>query len=351
MGEIFIGGTNEYPYSRYKDPGVLSFMLQNRLKPESSLPDFWRDTKNWPKGAVEEWSDDGGRRAALHHREQLIIGYRAMRKELDRFQPDAVLIFNQEHHENFKDDILPAFCIYAAPTHRVEPHHMLQSGQFIAEMEWGEPADLKWDWPGNNSVARYLASHLLDEGFDVAIAYKGLHLERLAHTFTGGINYLNWDRGGMFPVIPIHLNCDGERNVAPEFKLDDGSAPVDIYEPRPFRAFDLGAALARVILESPYRVAILGGAAWSHGNLCAKNGYLFPDVEADVQLYDKLEEGDYLAWRNMPLSQLIDDGQGELLTWFPSVGALSVVQPAKRYTQFVPAHIFNSVKVYAAYAN
>lgn len=40
-----------------------------------------------------------------------------------------------------------------------------------------------------------------------------------------------------------------------------------------------------------------------------------------------------------------------MLTWLPSVGALSVVQPTKRYSQFLGTHIFNSNKVFAAYAD
>lgn len=350
MGDIFIGGTCEYPYTRYKDPALLSKRLNDRLKSEDPT-DKWREVKNWPQGAIDEWSDDNGIKAAIAHREQLIIGHRAIRKELDRFQPDAVLIFNQEHFENFKEDILPAFCLYCADTHRVEPNHMLARGP-LGESEWDEGPEVVWNIPGNKSVARYVANKLMDAGFDVATAYKGLHLERLAHTFTGVINYLNWDRTGWnFPTVPIHLNCDGEKDVPLEMRSGDAYAPKDLLPARPFRIFDLGRSLAEIILESPYRIAILGGAAWSHGGHCEKNGFLFPDLEADVVMYEALENRDFDTWRNKPIQTLVDDGQEELLTWYPTVGALSVIEPPKRYTQFVGAHLFNSNKVFAAYAN
>ena len=349
MGEIFIGGVCAYPYTRYKDPELVSFRLSKRLA-SADPNDRWSDPRNWPQGALDEWSDDQGRKAASAHREALIAGFRAVRQELDRFRPDAVLIFNHESFENLKEDLLPAFCLYGAPSHRVDPNYVL-AGKLLGESEWDGTDTEVWDVPGNTAVSRHLAAHLYDEGFDVAIAYKNLHLERLAHTFTDDLTCLDWDRTGWsHPTIPVHLNTDGDRNLPAELKAGDGEAPTDVSIPHPFRIFDLGAALAKIILASPYRVALIGGAAWSHGTTCAKNGFLFPDVEADFRMYQALEDQDFATWRGLSRQQLIDDGQEQLLTWYPSIGALSVVQPPKRYSQFVGAHLFNSNKVFAAYA-
>ena len=59
-----------------------------------------------------EWGTDGGAKAAHAHRERCFAAFRAVRNELDRFQPDFVLIFGDDQYENFVEDIVPPFCLY-----------------------------------------------------------------------------------------------------------------------------------------------------------------------------------------------------------------------------------------------
>lgn len=295
MGEIFIGGVCAYPYTRYRDPDLLSFPLRRWLKSaEASHP--WQDPRNWPQQAIDEWADDEGKKAAVDHRAALVAGFRTVRRELDRFSPDAVLIFNHERFENLQEDILPAFCLYAGASHRVDPDY-LRNGK-LGESEWDQQSESPWHVPESTPIARYLAGRLYDAGFDVALAYKPLHLEHLAHTFTDDLTCLDWDRSGWrHPTIPVHLNCDGDRDLPRELGVEDSDAPLDVGIPHPFRVFDLGRALAEAILQGPYRVALLGGASWSHGPACAKNDHLFPDIAADLRLYQALEDGDPASWR------------------------------------------------------
>ena len=37
--------------------------------------------------------------------------FRAVRKALDDFNPDLVLIWGDDQYENFREDIIPAFCV------------------------------------------------------------------------------------------------------------------------------------------------------------------------------------------------------------------------------------------------
>ena len=37
--------------------------------------------------------------------------FRAIRKILDDFNPDFVLVWGDDQYENFKEDIVPAFCV------------------------------------------------------------------------------------------------------------------------------------------------------------------------------------------------------------------------------------------------
>ena len=129
-------------------------------------------------------------------------------------------------------------------------------------------------------------------------------------------------------MVSFSLNCYGRKvisqrgglgrfaNALPDDRLDPPS-------PSPDRCFDLGAAAARVMQESPYRVALIASSSWSHAFLHDKTWRLYPDMESDRRFYNALKSGDYSQWRNVPLSSIEDSGQQEMLNWFCLVGAMA----------------------------
>jgi hypothetical protein len=74
----------------------------------------------------------------------------------------------------------------------------------------------------------------------------------------------------------------------------------------------VGAATARIMANSPWRVALMASSSWSHSFLTEKNWQLWPDVAADRRLYDALESGDYATWHGCSTNQI-------LLTHFPQL--------------------------------
>ena len=58
-----------------------------------------------------------------------------------------------------------------------------------------------------------------------------------------------------------------------------------------------GRASARLLNQSPWRVALIASSSWSHAFLTPKNHLLYPDVVADRALYEKLPVGEYETWR------------------------------------------------------
>src|SRR2546422_10278582 len=74
--------------------------------------------------------------------------------------------------------------------------------------------------------------------------------------------------------------------------------------------------------ESPWRVALIASSSWSHAFLTPKHHLLYPDVDADRALYDKLRVGDYEAWRGTALPALEERGQQEMLHWMWRAGAV-----------------------------
>ena len=86
-------------------------------------------------------------------------------------------------------------------------------------------------------------------------------------------------RASRYPIVPFAMNCYGRKVVAqrggmPTFDAEIERADLDPPAPTPWRLFDLGAATARILADSPYRVALLASSGWSHAFLLAKNYFL-----------------------------------------------------------------------------
>ena len=243
--------------------------------------------------------------------------------------------------ENFREDIIPPYCIAAHDKFTFSPR---------PDNVWGE-TDRTYELPGNRSAAKMLATRLIEQGFDTAYAYKPLH-HPLGHAFTNAIFYLDYNRKGFhYPIVPFAINCYGRKVVSqrggvPAFDKPATDIDFDPPAPTPWRLFDLGAATARILAESPYRVALLASSGWSHAFLTAKNHYLYPDTPADRRMYEHLRDGDYAAWRNYPAQAVEDSGQQEILNWLCLVGALSALGRKPQETGFVDTWIFNSSKAF-----
>ena len=339
MAEILALGISHYPPLTGTDDrmsGILRRMLQN-----PQLPEALRTPAGWPEPMRAEWGNDQGTSSAARHRADLVGWMNKTRAALDAFDPDFVLIWGDDQYENFREDIVPPYSISAHDRFRFSPP---------AGNVWGE-TDKTFELPGHPQAAKMLTSRLIEEGFDTAYSYKPLH-HPLGHAFSYGILYLDYDRKGFgYPIIPFAVNCYGRRVISqrgglPSFDKVITDADLDPPAPTPRRLFDLGAATARILADSPYRVALLASSGWSHAFLTAKNHYLWPDTPADRRMYETLRTGDYQAWRNYSGQAVEDSGQQELLNWVCLAGALSELSRKPRETGFLDTWIFNSSKVF-----
>jgi hypothetical protein len=316
---------------------ILKRMLQN-----PQLPEKFRHEENWPAAMRVEWSNDEGVAAAGKHRARLVESLRRTRAQIDEFRPDVVVVWGDDQYENFREDVVPPYCIYA--------HDSFEFGS-PAQNVWNEGTDKKFKVPGKVDAAKYLASGLIDAGFDTAYSYKPLH-HPLGHAFANAILYLDYDRKGFaYPVIPFSINCYGRKVIAqhgglPMFENAPTEAQLDPPAPTPRRLFDLGAATARIFAESPWRVVLLASSGWSHAFLTEKNHYLYPDTPADRTLFEALRAGNYDAWRNYPASAVEVSGQQEILNWMCLAGALAQLKRRASDTEFIDTWIFNSSKCF-----
>ena len=339
MAEVLALGISHYPPLIGPDhmmSGILRRMLQN-----PRLPEELRNPAGWPEPMRAEWGNDQGTSSAGRHRAALVGWMHKVRGALDAFKPDFVLIWGDDQYENFREDVIPPYCISAYDTYRFSPP---------ANNVWGE-TDKTYELAGNRVAAKMLATRLIEEGFDTAYSYKPLH-HPIGHAFANAIMYLDYDRQGFpYPIIPFAINCYGRKVISqrgglPTFDRVLTDADLDPPAPTPRRLFDLGAATARIFKQSPYRVALLASSGWSHAFLVAKNHFLYPDTPADRRMYEAMCAGDYAAWRDYSGAAVEDCGQQELLNWMCLVGALNALELTPKETGFVDTWIFNSSKAF-----
>jgi hypothetical protein len=112
---------------------------------------------------------------------------------------------------------------------------------------------------------------------------------------------------------------------------------------------DVGAAVARICADSPYRVALVASSSWSHSFLVDSTFRLFPDSAADERMYAALVAGDHAVWEHTTLEDAEKAGQQELLNWWALVGAMRELGVAPSWTGFAASNIFVSNKVFAVY--
>ena len=348
MGQILGLGITHYP--NLAANVNMSWRMQKALE-DPALPESLRSAENWHPTMRAQWGNDNGQAHSDAHRQDMIDHFRKVRAELDAFKPDFVLIWGDDQYENFREDCVPAFSVLAYDALDFQPWKNYHRGTNV----WNEPADTTIKVKGHRAGGKYLATALLTEGIDVAYAYKPLH-HPLGHAFANSVLYLDYDRKGFeYPVVPFAVNAYGRWLIsgggAPMSPSSDGQLPdLDPPAPQPWRCFEVGAAVARALQRSPWRVAVIASSSWSHSFLVQKNSRLFPDVEADRRYYEALKEGDWDLWRKTTLDEIEDRGHHELLNWFCLVGAMHELgRPKPDESVFLESWITNSDKVFAVY--
>ncbi|MGZ5094989.1 MAG: DODA-type extradiol aromatic ring-opening family dioxygenase [Burkholderiales bacterium] len=353
MGQILGLGITHYPNLAAKLN--MSWRFQTCLQ-DPALPEQLRSVKNWHPTMREQWGNDCGQAHSDRHRQDMIEQFRRIRRELDAFNPDFVLIWGDDQYENFREDCVPAFSVLAYDSVDIQPWKGYRRGRNV----WDEPDEQTFTVKGHRAAGKYLASALLSEGIDVAYAYKPLH-HPLGHAFANSVLFLDYDRKGFpYPIVPFAVNAYGRLLIASRgaprrpseaaAQLAEGDSDLDPPAPQPWRCFEVGSAIARALERSPWRVAIVASSSWSHAFLVQKNALMFPDVEADKRYYEALKNGDCELWRNTTLEEVEDRGHHELLNWFCLVGAMHELGRTKPdESVFLESWITNSDKVFAVY--
>jgi hypothetical protein len=352
MAEILGIGVTHYPPLCGHDEWfgqVVSWALA-----DPGIPAAQKDPANWPARMREEWGDDKGEKAAARHRAAMVAGFEQVRRTLDDFAPDVVLIWGDDQYENFKADVVPAFTVCAYEDMEVRPWAEAAESTSMAGRAniWDEPVDMTFRVRGRPDIAKGLATALLESGIDIAYAYRPLHHPNLGHAFLNAILYLDYHRTGFdYPVIAFPINCYGRRVIAQRAFAAPFGQDVDFDPPSPSprRCMEVGARTAEILRDGPWRVALVASSGWSHAFLCDKTYRLRPDIESDRVLYDSMVANDFEAWRTTTLAAIEDAGEQEMLNWFALMGAMETLGAELDWSEWIETDIYNSNKVFATY--
>ncbi len=203
MGAILGLGVTHVPLLAGRDENMTRIV--RRVLADPDLPERYRRPDGWPEAMRQEWGSDEGLAAARRHRQALVTWFARARRVLDDFAPDFVVVWGDDQYENFKEDIIPPFCVlaYDSIEHRPWEHAPWANA-------WDEPKETTFVFKGQRPAAKALVSGLLGEGFDVSYAYRPLH-HPLGHAFMNTLLFLDYERQGFpYPVIPLQVNSHAE---------------------------------------------------------------------------------------------------------------------------------------------
>ena len=347
MAEILgLGLTHSPSFIRPDEDGESS--LKRTLRTNDNVPAEMKNPSNWPEPMRIEYGEDEGYASAVRLRQRMVAGFRKLRQELDAFNPDFVVIWGDDQYENFREDIIPPFCVLAYDEFECKPFG--EEGHATRRNVWEEPAGTTFKYRGHKQGARDLVSGMIDRGVDMAYAYQPLHEPGLGHAILNTILYLDYDRKGFdYPVVPMLVNCYGSRVIRNRGGSVEHSPDPDPPGPSPKRCMQIGKAAAQAIKESPYRVALIASSSWSHAFLTEKHHWLYPDIESDRARFAEMKDGDYQAWARISTAQIEDAGQQELLNWACLVGAVDELDYKAEIVDWYETYIFNSTKCLAVF--
>jgi Catalytic LigB subunit of aromatic ring-opening dioxygenase len=228
--------------------------------------------------------------AQPEQRDRFYAGYREIRRRLVAARPDLVVMFVNDHLQNFPYSNMPAFCVgladrYDAPSPGGARVMRLAPRKVPGAPEWGMA----------------LLEAGLGAGFDFAYSYEIESWDELSVP----LHFLVPE--GDVPIAPLYTNC--------------GAPPL----PTPRRCHDMGAFVGRFIRSRPAaeRIAVLATGGISHWVGTPESGRINP--EWDQWVLDQVARADVDALARLTWAEIERDGGNggqEIRNWIALLGAV-----------------------------
>jgi len=241
--------------------------------------------------------------------QRIDAGFEALRRQLEAYRPDALVVIGDDQGDMFDASNNPAFYI------------------FTGDEVWGLDGTIdrrledrrRLTFPCHGPLSRHFLKQLMKKGFDLAAGSEfrpaGRPGHGVSHMVASPVPRLNPSLD--IPVVPIWIN--------------------EYYPPMPSatRCYDLGVALAEILAERPERIAIYASGGLSHDPSGPRAGWV--DEPLDRWVLERLErnEGEALKQLFTFDSDTLRAGTGEIRAWIAVAGAMR--RPAK-VLDYIRAH-------------
>jgi OH-DDVA oxygenase/3-O-methylgallate 3,4-dioxygenase len=305
----------------------------------STTPEQWtlrvpadRARKHWFKGALYSFDELVQMRRDENLAEQSALNTRARRHEACQVaiarvaevwrevSPDVCVVFGNDQRELVLPEMQPAYTIYHGETFWNGPLPKERAAELppgIVEAEWANRPRERTEYRGLPELAALLLERGLDSGWDFAASSKWPehvsphHHVGTPHAFAYLLRRVMEDRA--VPMLPIITNTFFPPN-----------------QPRPWRCFELGQLVHRVLMEwkQDVRVAIFGSGGMSHFVI---------NEDFDHALIDAIRTRNSEYLRAIP-PNLMKDGTSELLNWVSASGCLFQTGLEPKLIDYVPCY-------------
>jgi hypothetical protein len=207
-----------------------------------------------------------------------------LRRKLETFDPEIVIVVGDDQHENLVDDNMPPFSIYMG-----EEVEASTSLRYLKQSK----SENRTNYRVDAELAQSLIAGLMDEGFDPAYSKRTRYEGGLGHAFARVLKFLMPDPTRR--IIPVMVNT--------------------YYPPAPSakRCVQFGHAVSSILRKLPgqERVVIVGSGGLSHTKI---------DEALDQRFIQALEHNDTDYMSAMPASVLVE-GTSEIRNWIVTAAA------------------------------
>lgn len=290
--------------------GIASSHAPALFCPPEVWPTVYAAIPDYMKGSQPHTAKNETPEAILKQLDRSEKAFAALRRELEAFKPDALVILGDDQGDMFDESNMPAFSVFTGdsvwgstvPTYCNEP-----------------PERSRVSIPVHTDLAKHILHGLIRRNFDPASNAKMRPLGRPDRGVSHAVIYPapklmpNYD----IPIVPIFMN--------------------EYFPPMPSaaRCYDLGVALRDIIDAFPGRVAIYASGGLSHDPIGPRAGWI--DEPLDRWVLERLERNEAAELRNLFTfdSDTMRSGTGEIRAW---ISVAAACNRSAKVIEYFPSH-------------
>ena len=249
-------------------------------------------------------------------------GHSTLRKQLEGYNPDAVIFVGGDQNEMFDSSNKVNAHIFVGPeASGINPYSSVRAR--FGTVDWAKPENLV-RYKTDVELANFLANELIvREHFDISVAHE--------------FKALSGGRSGAPKGLPHAFYNLAE--IMPRPDLPTVLIYVNTYDPPAMisaaRCYDLGRALARTLEKDKRRIAILGSGGLTHDPGGPRNPWA--DQPLDKWVLEQISTGNGEALKEMFVfdSMTLRGGTGEIRAWITVAGAMEYMKSKAKVVDYL----------------